>query len=76
MPLGFRIDQGATSLVKDRLSGLDGAPCLANDQLDGGFDLGFSLLLVCRSGKENVIFGSCVHEGQLVLTGDARKSIS
>ena len=75
MPLGFRIDQGATSLVKDRLSGLDGAPCLANDQLDGGFDLGFSLLLV-RSGKENVIFRSRVHEGQLVLTGDARKSIS
>jgi hypothetical protein len=30
---------------------------------------------VCR-GKENVIFRSRVHEGQLVLTCDARKSIS
>ena len=75
MPLGLRIDQGAASLMKDGLPGLDGAPCLPYDELDRGLDLGFSLLLVCR-GKENVIFRSRVHEGQLVLTCDARKSIS
>ena len=61
--------------MKDQLPGLDGDPSLPNDKLDGGLDLGFSLLVVC-SGKKNVIFGICIHEGQLVLTCDARKSIS
>ena len=75
MPLGFRINQGATSLVEDRLSGLDGAPGLPDHELDGGLDLGFVLLFV-RSGKENVISRSCVHESQLVLACDARESIS
>ena len=75
MPLGFRIDQGATPLVEDRLSGLDGAPGLPDHELDGGLDLGFGLLFV-RGGKENVISRGCVHESQLVLTCDARKSIS
>ena len=75
MPLGFRIDQGATPLVEDRLSGLDGAPGLPDHELDGGLDLGFGLLFV-RGGKENIISRGCVHESQLVLTCDACKSIS